>query len=251
MILRDHEFRSDAYIIITSDDTEKFLNISSPIESIPAKELENVIINYYVNSKTIPIKIYDFVKMTNTKSKVAVAPFVEIKRPFAKSQENYTFFVSKMAVFDNFKLIGYLNYNETRGLLWTLNKIKSEIYPIVNKNIKVSLELTHSTCKITAKDFKDKVLFKIEIVSEVNLGEKEKGQITQKNLEELKKEFIKSISKDINETLKKSFDLKADILHLQDFYYLQHKKQPKFDKDKISVSITVKTFVRRFGMLKN
>ncbi|WP_456298829.1 Ger(x)C family spore germination C-terminal domain-containing protein [Caldicellulosiruptor naganoensis] len=156
-----------------------------------------------------------------------------------------------MAVFDNFKLIGYLNYNETRGLLWTLNKIKSEIYPIVNKNIKVSLELTHSTCKITAKDFKDKVLFKIEIVSEVNLGEKEKGQITQKNLEELKKEFIKSISKDINETLKKSFDLKADILHLQDFYYLQHKKQPKFDKDKISVSITVKTFVRRFGMLKN
>jgi len=198
MILRDHEFRSDAYIIITSDDIEKFLNTSSPMESIPAKELENVIKNYYANSKTILMKIYEFVKMTNTKSKAAVAPFVEIKRPLALSSESYMFFVSKTAVFDNFKLIGYLNHNETRGVLWVLNKIKSGIYPIENKNMSISLELIHSSSKIFVKNIKNKVLFKIEIFSEVNLGEKEKGiQFTQKNIEEVKKELSKSISKDI------------------------------------------------------
>jgi len=252
MILRDHEFRSDAYIIITSDDIEKFLNISSPMESIPAKELENVIKNYYTNSKTMPVKIYEFVKMTNTKSKVGFAPFVEIKRPLALSSENYMFFVSKTAVFDNFKLIGYLNHNETRGVLWVLNKIKSGIYPIENKNMSISLELIHSSSKILAENTKNKVLFKIEIISEVNLGEKEKGlQFTQKNLEEVKKELSKSITKDINQALKKSFELRADILHFQDIYYIQYQKPLKFDKQSIAMSITVKPFVRRFGMLKN
>jgi len=102
------------------------------------------------------------------------------------------------------------------------------------------------------KNIKNKVLFKIEIFSEVNLGEKEKGiQFTQKNIEEVKKELSKSISKDINQALKKSFELRADILHFQDVYYTKYKKLFKFDKQRIAVSITVKPFVRRFGMLKN
>lgn len=250
VILRDHEFRSDAYLIITSDNIEKLLNISSPIESIPAKELENVIKNYYANSKTIPTKIYEFVKMTNTKSKVAIAPFVEIKKATSTPSDNSTFFASKTAVFKNFKLVGYLDHNQTRGALWGLNKIRSGIYPIKNKS--VSLELIHNSSKVSVKKEKNKVLFKIEISSEVNLSEKQKElQLTQKNIEEVKKEFSKSVSKDINQVLKTSFELKADILHLQDIYYAKYKENLKFDKEIIVVSINVKPFIRRFGMLKN
>lgn len=40
IFLRYHEFRPDAYLIVTSDDIEKFLNSNVPIESIPAKNLK-------------------------------------------------------------------------------------------------------------------------------------------------------------------------------------------------------------------
>lgn len=109
IFLRYHEFRPDAYLIVTSDDIEKFLNSNVPIESIPAKELENVIKNYFANSKTLPISIYEFQKMSNTKSKTAPVPFVTIKSPLKQSSQSQMFYVEKMAVFSNYKLVGILH----------------------------------------------------------------------------------------------------------------------------------------------
>jgi len=66
----------------------------------------------------------------------------------------------------------------------------------------------------------------------------------------IKKELSRSIKNDIQKTVKKSFELKCDILHLGDIYYSSYKEHLKFDKNSISVLIVVKPFIRRFGMMK-
>ncbi|BCS82475.1 Ger(x)C family spore germination protein [Anaerocellum diazotrophicum] len=251
MFLRYHEFRPDAYIIVTSDDIEKFLDTNVPIESIPAKELENVIKNYYANSKVLPISIYEFQKMSNTKSKTAPVPFVTTKLSGGQSSQLQMFYVEKTAVFSNYKLIGYLTHNELRGLLWAVGKIKSGIYPVKIGKDMFSLELIQSMTSINVKRKLGKALFTLQITTETNLGEKySNSYISSSLIEEIKKEFSKSIKNDVNKVLEKSFDLNCDILHLSDFYYSSYKKLLNFDKNLISVSIVVKPFIRRFGMMK-
>ncbi|ACM61819.1 spore germination protein KC [Caldicellulosiruptor bescii] len=251
IFLRYHEFRPDAYLIVTSDDIEKFLNSNVPIESIPAKELENVIKNYFANSKTLPISIYEFQKMSNTKSKTAPVPFVTIKSPLKQSSQSQMFYVEKMAVFSNYKLVGYLTHEELRGLLWAAGKIKRGIYPIkLGKDI-FSLELIQSRSNINVKRKLGKAFFILQITTETNLGEKySNSYISSSLVEKTKKEFSKSIRNDVQKVLKKSFELNCDILHLGDIYYSSYKKPLNFDKNSISVSIVVKPFIRRFGMMK-
>ncbi len=251
MLLRDHEMRSDAYLIVTSQDIEKFLDTTSPIESIPAKELENVIKNYFANAKTFPVRLYEFQKMSNTKSKTAVVPFVTTKSPLKQSSQTQMFYVEKMAIFNNYKLAGYLTHQQMRGLLWATGKIKSGIYPIKLREGLFSLELIQNSSRIDVNRKDGKAFFTLRIITETNLGEKHSNSLISSSLiEKIKKELSKSIKNDIQNTLKKSFELNCDILHLGDIYYSSYKKPLKFDKNSISVSIVVKPFIRRFGMIK-
>ncbi|WPX08845.1 Ger(x)C family spore germination protein [Anaerocellum danielii] len=251
IFLRYHEFRPDAYLIITSNDIEKFLDTTVPIESIPAKELENVIKNYLANAKTFPVRLYEFQKMSNTKSKTAFVPFVTTKSPLKQSSQTQIFYVEKMAVFDNYKLTGYLTHQQMRGLLWVAGKIKSGIYPVkIDKGL-FSLELIRNSSKVTVNKKEGKTFFTFRIIAETNLGEKYSYYLISSSLiEKIKKELSKSIKSDIQNTLKKSFELNCDILHLGDIYYSSYRKPLKFDKNSISVSIVVKPFIRRFGMMK-
>ncbi|ADQ05766.1 germination protein, Ger(x)C family [Caldicellulosiruptor owensensis OL] len=251
MFLRDHEMRSDAYLIVTSQDIEKFLDTTSPIESIPAKELENVIKNYFANAKVFPIKLYEFQKMLNTKSSTATMAFVRTKPSLKQSSHTQMFYVEKIAIFNKYKLAGYLTHEQTRGLLWATGKIKSGIYPIkIGKNL-FSLELIQNSNTINVKIKDGKAFFTLQITTEVNLGEKLSNlNISDSLVEKIKKELACAIKKDIQETLKKSFELNCDILHLGDIYYLSYKKTLKFDKNFILISIDVKPFIRRFGMMK-
>ncbi|ADQ08312.1 germination protein, Ger(x)C family [Caldicellulosiruptor hydrothermalis 108] len=251
IFLRYHEFRPDAYFIVTSDDIEKFLDATVPIESIPAKELENVIKNYFANAKTFPVRLYEFQKMSNTKSKTAVVPFVTTKSPLKQSSQTQMFYVEKMAVFSNYKLVGYLTHEQMRGLLWAAGKIKSGIYPVKLGKDLFSLELIQNSSTIDVKRKDGKAFFTLQIITETNLGEKHSNSYISSSLvEKIKKDLSKSIRNDIQKALKKSFELNCDILHLGDIYYSSYKKPLKFDKNSISVSIVVKPFIRRFGMMK-
>lgn len=251
MFLRYHEFRPDAYLIVTSTDIEKFLDATVPIESIPAKELENVIKNYFANAKTFPVRLYEFQKMSNTKSKTAVVPFVTTKSPLKQSSQTQMFYVEKMAIFNNYKLAGYLTHQQMRGLLWATGKIKSGIYPIKLREGLFSLELIQNSSTIDVNRKEGKAFFTLRIITETNLCEKHSNSLISNYLiEKIKKKFSKSIKNDIQDTLKKSFELNCDILHLGDIYYSSYKKPLKFDKNSISVSIVVKPFIRRFGMMK-
>lgn len=69
------------------------------------------------------------------------------------------FYVEKMAVFSNYKLVGYLTHEELRGLLWAAGKIKRGIYPIkLGKDI-FSLELIQSRSNINVKRKLGKAFF--------------------------------------------------------------------------------------------
>jgi len=251
MFLRDQEMRSDAYLIVTSQDIEKFLDTTSPIESIPAKELENVIKNYFANAKTFPVKLYEFQKMSMSKSKTAVVPFVTTKSPLKQFSQTQMFYVEKMAIFNNYNLVGYLTHEEMRGLLWVFDKVRSGIYPIKLREGLFSLELIQSSTIIDVKRKDGKAFFTLQIITESNLGEKHlNSSISSSLMVKIKKEFSRSIKNDIQKTVKKSFELKCDILHLGDIYYSSYKEHLKFDKNSISVSIVVKPFIRRFGMMK-
>lgn len=135
--------------------------------------------------------------------------------------------------------------------MWAAGKIKRGIYPIkLGKDI-FSLELIQSRSNINVKRKLGKAFFILQITTETNLGEKySNSYISSSLVEKTKKEFSKSIRNDVQKVLKKSFELNCDILHLGDIYYSSYKKPLNFDKNSISVSIVVKPFIRRFGMMK-
>ncbi|MFZ5944672.1 MAG: Ger(x)C family spore germination C-terminal domain-containing protein [Bacillota bacterium] len=104
-----------------------------------------------------------------SKTTAPVASLVEVS---GEGQEK-TARLEGTAVFKQDKLVGFLNKEETRGLLWVLGQIKSGIIAVESPggNGKVSLEIIRASSKITPEIKDNELSITVEIKEEGNLGD--------------------------------------------------------------------------------
>ncbi|OEF97808.1 Ger(x)C family spore germination protein [Desulfuribacillus alkaliarsenatis] len=170
---RDHEVNRFVDLVLFKGDIEEVMNMHVAKKSLPMLELRSLIENYAANAKVIEMPVSNFMKINSTPGICVVVPILTVNEVAGQS----VFKLDGTALIAENKLVGELTANETRGLLWLLNRVKSAILVIdVTETAKkndfaireVSLEVLAASTKIVANG---NLKFTVESEVEVSFGE--------------------------------------------------------------------------------
>lgn len=254
--VRDHETRLKVWILVSKGTAEEVLDVKSELENTPAMNIADLIEIQTATSQTSVVKLEDFLTRLMSKTTAPIAPIVEVS---GKGEER-TVRVSGTAVFKKDKLVGQLDETETRGLLWVINEVKSGIIEVdcPRSDGKASLEIIRASSKITPEIEDNKILMKMNIKEEGNLGDQSCSEnlVLPTGVASLEKEKAAAIQSEVLAALKKAQELNTDIF---DFGEAIHQKYPEEWKDlesrwdevfpNIEVEINVEAKLRLAGKI--
>ncbi|TCM99037.1 spore germination protein KC [Paenibacillus sp. BK033] len=175
-ISRDHEYRSDFYVIVAREtEARDVLRISTPLEKTPATKLKN---SLEVSAKawggTTAVEFRDFTSNLISKSREAVLTGLRLEGSFEKGNNlsNTTkvfpsarLVFAGLAVFKKDKLIGWLDEKESFGYNFTQGKITSTslLQPCPDSDRKLTVELVRTKSKMKAFIKDGKPLVQIDV----------------------------------------------------------------------------------------
>jgi len=255
--LRAHEMRPNALILIAEDQASDIMDAKPETEKLPAMNITKLVKAYGFTSHFYKVNMKDFASSLMSETTAPIAPLIGI----AKEKENKDIYVSGMAVFKNDKMVGKLNQNETRGLLWVLGEVKSGVIsiPSPKRQGKAILEILESKSKVKPEINNGKIIMHIKIKAESSLSE----QTTDENLasipafEEMQKEQEEIIRQEIMESFDKSKELNADIFGFGEMLRKKYNKVWKTIKDNwdeiyqsIELNIDVEVKIQKTDLLK-
>lgn len=165
-------------------------------------------------------------------------------------------------VIKKYKLIGFINGEDTKNLLMARGDLKKGIYGINKKNKNLVYEMTSIKVQKKVKlNKKNKVDINLIIKSEGSIAEyynKNMSYKDGKKVNNIQQQLDKSMKKDIEKTLKLvqkkyAVDLLGISDELQKYHPGQWKKmQKKWDSDfkKVKINVNVITKIRRVGNIE-
>ena len=256
---RDHEMGSNFSVLVVKNGTSK-----SVLEAEPETEMISAVqIAKASEQKTygenVGIRSFEVTELLGQPLTGIVTGVIDAGE--AKSLKDMK--VEGGAVFKHGKLVGYLDNNEARGLLFASGKIKNAVLTIANsaeEGKRVSIEVISSACKLKAVLTDGKPKFSIEVTASGNIGEEQGGvDLTdRKKVKALVSETVAVIEDSIRATIKKSQkELDSDILNFNDRLYKHDYHNFVKIKDNweelyrdADFSITVDFLIEKSGVIK-
>lgn len=234
---RDPEGRSDFNIIVAHESTaQDILSILTPLEDIPAsKLLKSLKDSEDVLGTTESVILDDLIESLGSIDHSAVLPSIHIlgdadagknSSNIEKMDSPANLKYSGLAVFKNYKLIGFLTEEESKYYNFLHNNIKGTVQKVpCSEKGKISAEVLNSSTKVTGSIKNDKPSIHIQVDLEQNIAEiscpvdltkpetidvinKETSKLVQENLEQTLHTIQKTYQADI---LKFS-----EVLHRED-----------------------------------
>ena len=167
---RDAEMRPLTWVLVTPGEAADILEAQSTLESLSAKQLDMMLKDFGLSSKTVATTLLDTMKQLAYDSPGAILSNIELDPNNPKK----TLLLNGAAVFQRDKLIGRLDPLEARGYLWIQDKVKSGIitFPCPGEeNKKVSMEIKRADRKIKPDISGGKLKFTITVNVESRLAE--------------------------------------------------------------------------------
>ncbi|MFL1997479.1 Ger(x)C family spore germination protein [Lysinibacillus irui] len=183
LLQRDPEGRSEFNIIIAHESTaQEILSILTPLEDIPASKLFKSLKDTEATwGTTESVILDDLVQSLGHIDNSAVLPTIQIHgdADAGKSSSNVEKIKSPaqlqyggLAVFKNYKLIGFLTEEESRNYNFLHNNIKSTFETLAcPEQGKISTEIIQSSTKVTGRIQHDIPSITIQLDIEQNVAE--------------------------------------------------------------------------------
>ncbi|WP_208591133.1 Ger(x)C family spore germination protein [Gracilibacillus suaedae] len=273
-VSRDHEFRTDFYIVIAKDTSaENVLSILTSIEKIPANNMiSSLETSEEVWAPTTAVTLDELIKMLVTEGKNPVLTGIMIQgdpsiggttQNLEKIPPSTHLRYSEMAVFKKDKLVGWLDRDQSKGYNFIMDNINNTVTDVsCPKEGKFNFEIIQSKTNMEAKMEKNTPKVDIIIQSEGNVGEV-KCNIDlskQKTIEELEKRIEDNISNTVKETIKAvQEDFSVDIFGFGDAMHRSDTKAwNKLKEDwnethfaDLDVQVQADIKIRRLGKIGN
>lgn len=167
---RDTETRSDVYIFVSKEKTaQEVISLSSVTESIMAYALAQQM-RSEKNVNTAPVvEIWDFVDKLEASGEFAMAPLIYIHEQNKIKNAR----VSGTAIFNMDKMVGTINGEETKYMLFTKDQIKGGVLPLNDEQGKpaFSLEILSNKTKVKPVWIDGKLQMQIHTETQVALDE--------------------------------------------------------------------------------
>ncbi len=252
---RDSETRSSIHLLMSAEKTaEEIFKGGEVTESIKSFELEDMIKNEDRLSKAPKTEIWEFANNMGGEGIEASIATLKMK----ESEKGKVPSVGGTAIFKGDKLVGVLDEEETKDMLFIRNKIKGGII-VQNveakknkKQIPIALEIFKSKTKLKPIINKGKIKFDISVQTIVSLGELggSINLIDQKGRDELIKITEASLEKRLKKTVKKiQQEFGSDILGFgmkiyEDDYESWKNVKNNWEERFKNIEVTVKAKVR-------
>ncbi|KGR87327.1 spore gernimation protein [Lysinibacillus boronitolerans JCM 21713 = 10a = NBRC 103108] len=235
---RDPEGRSDFNIIVSHDSTaQEILSVLTPLEDVPASKMfKSLRVSEAVWGATESVILDDLIQSLGSIDHSAVLPSIHIhgdagagdfssniEKIDSPAQLKY----GGLAIFKNYKLIGYLSEQESRDYSFLNNHIKSTFEIIAcPEQGKISTEIINSSTKVTGHFQNDLPSISIKLDIEQNVAEiscpldltKSKtidalNKVTSKQIKERLERTLQTIQQTYQVDLLKF----SEVLHREDY----------------------------------
>jgi len=255
--LRAHEMRPTAFILIAEGRASDIMDVKPETEKFPAINIAKLIKSYGFTSHLYKVNMKDFASCLMSATTAPLAPLVSL----SQNKDDKDIYVSGMVVFKNGKMIGKLNQEEVRGLLWVLGKVKGGVIIVSSpdKQGNAVLEIIKAKSKVTPEIKNGKIAMHVSIKEESSLAE----QSTTENLatcpafDEMQKASAEIIRQEILAAFNKSKELNADIFGFGEILHKKYSKKWKELKDNwddiyptIELKLEIETKILKTDLLK-
>lgn len=235
---RDPEGRSDFNFIVSHDSSaQEILSVLTPLEDVPASKMfKSLKVSEAVWGTTESVILDDLIQSLGSIDHSAVLPSIHIygdadagdfssniEKIDSPAQLKY----GGLAIFKNYKLIGYLSEQESRDYNFLNNNIKSTFEIIAcPEEGKISTEIINSSTKMTGHFQNDVPSISIKLDIEQNVAEVSCSlDLTKsKTIDALNKETSRQIKERLERTLQTiqqtyQADLLkfSNVLHREDY----------------------------------
>lgn len=248
-LYRDHELRTDFFIVVTKDSKARsVLEVLTSLESIPANNLfESLLTSERAWASTMTITLDQLVGDLLKKgiepnlSRIEVVGNKEIGDTEQNVKEvrleaHLQYF--GMAALKEDKLVGWFNEDESKGLNYVLNRVKSTIVPLPcfeEKDKEIDIEIVRTKSNVKIKREKDQLKASIQFHADGNIASvncKKMDLMTKETIKNLEKEAEKVIKNSIEASVKRAQeDFKADYFGFGEVLRRKDKKYWKKVKD--------------------
>lgn len=257
--IRNPESKTRTYVLVAKGKARDILEWQSDARKVPADFITDMIHTRNVITATVAVDILHYVLKLASQTTSPTTSGIELVAENPNQPPEARIFGT--AVFKKDKLAGWLDLQETRGLLWITNNYGRGIIEVGDPgpgNQHIVQENTRSKSKITAALKGNVLTVKLEIKEEGNIGEDSNTKLTGKNsLPALEQKKARAIKKDIAACLRKcQKEFSSDIFGFGEQVARQYPNQwkklkKKWDKEfpNIRVKISVKAKIRGTGII--
>lgn len=211
VFIRDYETRMNINILISKGKASEILNENVELEKIPALHISKLMGNQKSNSETVPVTLRDFAIAILSDSAAPVAPMVKLYESEGKKYAK----LEGTAVFKKGKMIGELNTEQTRGVLWVTNKAQSGEKTVNTPWGQVTLEILHSSSNlkpVKGEDGTIRMKLAIDVEGAIQGNETAENMSRPENVAMLKGRMEDAVRSDVGSALAQARALSADVL---------------------------------------
>ncbi|MGN7356288.1 Ger(x)C family spore germination protein [Paenibacillus sp. SAF-054] len=240
LVDRDPEIRTDFDMLVAKHDTaEDILKTVTSMEKIPVQQIYGMIKTYHQRVGAIyPVQAREFIDLLHSDKGDPAIPSIELIGDATEAQkksntdqiepENYLR-MSSMAVFQNGKLSGFLNRDESKGLTIVRNKLDRMVIEIpVGENGRVSVSPVHNQTKVKAGFYHNKPVIFINVEHKAFVLENNNAIIQlqdEKQIRWLEREAEKYQRKRILKSMSKLQEMNSDAAGYAKYVY---QSSPKY-----------------------
>lgn len=259
----DISLRTDIFIV-KGNTAKELLTISNPLEKSPAV---TALKEHRESGGRGDTAYLNFLTAANKDGIRPTIPVIEISNSIdgmpggnKNSANPQIVRLAGASVFDsNLKMLGYLNREENRYLLWVMGLLKKMTISIPINEGNASINLTKIDRDIKPKfDKNNQVSFTVNLEGKATLQESNSGLDMRhsKNLHLLEKEFEKKVKKQVHHTIRKvQEDYGMDIFGFGNVIHRKHPIRWKSLKDNwdetfpsTTISVNANIEINRIGM---
>ncbi|WP_057915168.1 Ger(x)C family spore germination protein [Peribacillus muralis] len=270
VLSRQKELRSDFYMTVAKGSTAyDTLNVQTALEKIPANKIFDALENSEKRwAATRTVTLDEFVNSIVSKGREPILTGIYVYGDIESGGEVLNaqnispksgLRLDYLGVFKKDKLVGWLNKNDSKGVSYITDHVKSTAVTIPCEGEKITINTVGTKTKIKGIMKKGEPKIKINVNSEGSIGEVEcKFDLSKpENIEELNKRYAKDIKDKITGAVKKlQNEYQSDIFGFGEEI---HRTDPKAWKrleenwdqefEDLEVDVTVDARIRNSGTM--
>lgn len=264
---RNPQIRRSNWLLISKKDVCQYdlMSIPSPLVIAPSQRIVSIINERDRSSVYAINQLGDFLELLANEGVEAYTAGVGFHSEPAKSEvggeesPKQEIHIDKTAIFRAGKMVGWLNNQESRGLLWATEGLKNAIYSVSIEDNKVALEILQSSTKSTPIITEDgQITLQIDIKARASIAETVKYMdlTNPATIQKLRIMLQNAIKRDIHLALEKTQQYKSDVLGVGVAIY---RKYPEYWREigpnwidyygQVQLAVNVEVIIPRTGLV--